>query len=60
MFEPKEEVKGLVMKVGFKNLEIIEAGVTLGSSTAVFIPVFAAVRVWADTLSASSSSIIVS
>ena len=60
VLEPKEEAKGSVMKVGFKNPEIIEAGITLGSSIAVFIPVSVAVGVWADTLSASSSSITVS
>ena len=60
VLEPKKEVKGSVMKVGFKNPEIIEARITLGSSIAVFIPVFVAVEVWADTLSANSSGITVS
>ena len=46
------------MKVGFKDPEKIEVGITSGSSVAVSIPV--SIGVWVDTLLASSSGMTVS
>ena len=45
MLEPEEKVKGSVVKIEFKDSEIVEACITLGSSMVVLIPISVEVRV---------------
>ena len=45
VLEPEEKVKGSVVKIEFKNPEIIEVRITLGSSMVVLIPISVEVKV---------------